>query len=67
VWFVDKHVEILMTCLKTARSLGLIKVNNDKTGDTNALGEEVWGGVVPVDWLNKALCHIEDQVRIELS
>ncbi|XP_031550253.1 thyroid adenoma-associated protein homolog [Actinia tenebrosa] len=60
----DKHVEILMTCLKTARRLGIIKVNNN-TNKTDIQAEDVWGGVVPVDWLKKALCHVENQTRLD--
>ncbi|KAK3745523.1 hypothetical protein QZH41_009923, partial [Actinostola sp. cb2023] len=59
----DKNIEILITCLKTARTLGLVKVNDDD--DSGLQEEENWGGVVPVDWLKKALCHIEEQTRLD--
>ena len=48
----------LLICLKTARTLGLIK-----TGQT-CVGEDMWKGLVSLNVLGQALCHSNSQVIV---
>lgn len=49
-----------MTCLKTARRLGLIKINEHEiVTDGHVLK---WCGVISTGWLQWALCSVNDQV-----
>ncbi|XP_048585812.1 thyroid adenoma-associated protein homolog isoform X2 [Nematostella vectensis] len=59
-----ENVKALVTCLKTARSLGLVKVNEESWTEREVMSD-VWGGVVSVDVLQKALCHTDDQCRLD--
>ena len=57
----SRDLGTLITCLKTARSAGLMSLNKN----TLSTGENVcmWCGVVPVELMKKALCHLDDQVN----
>ncbi|XP_022108564.1 thyroid adenoma-associated protein homolog [Acanthaster planci] len=57
----------LVTCLKTARSMGLIE-HAGKTDDNYGIHSSqacLWRGLVPYRKLREALCHRESQVRID--
>ncbi|XP_013405137.1 thyroid adenoma-associated protein homolog [Lingula anatina] len=47
----------LMTCLKRAKSIGILKTSPEE--------QEKWNEVVPVFVLRAALCHSDDQVRLD--
>ena len=57
-----------MTCLKRAKSLGLLQsTSTAKTSATKwrrcqPYTDEMWNNVVPIAVLRQALCHQDDQV-----
>ncbi|CAB4013752.1 Hypothetical predicted protein, partial [Paramuricea clavata] len=63
--FALDNVRCLVTCLKTARHLGLlprVDILGQKDTDTNGL----WLGSISVVVLEKALCHLDDEVRSDV-
>ena len=54
---------MLITFLKTARSSGLMSFNTKSLGSLTGESVSLWCGVVPVELLRKALCHLDDQVK----
>lgn len=55
----------LITSLKIARGLGLMKFNKTSHGAV-AHKASFWCGIVPVELMRKALCHLDDQVSLGL-
>ena len=51
----------LVTCLKQAKSLGLLRTLASCEGH-GAEGSCLWNGVVPLTAVQQALCHRDDQV-----
>ena len=63
------YLGALVTCLKTARTLGLIEASGkfSSMGPSDVSTRELWGGLVPVELLQKCLCNIDDQVSWVLT
>ncbi|XP_078352490.1 tRNA (32-2'-O)-methyltransferase regulator THADA-like isoform X2 [Oculina patagonica] len=53
----------LITSLKIARGLGLMNFNKTSHG-TVQYKSSFWCGIVPVELMKKALCHLDDQIRL---
>ena len=60
---ITRNLGTLITCLKTARSSGLISFEKKSLKDLTMESTSLWCGVVPVELMRKALCHLDDQVR----
>ncbi|XP_077992150.1 tRNA (32-2'-O)-methyltransferase regulator THADA-like [Glandiceps talaboti] len=52
------HLSALITCLKVARSQGLLRKKEDCDTDT-------WLGVIPVSLLKQAVCHQDNQISLQ--
>lgn len=66
-WFSEpssRDLGTLITCLKTARSSGLMSFNKKSLENLTAKSSCLWCGVVPVELMRKALCHLDDQVTL---
>ncbi|XP_022790978.1 thyroid adenoma-associated protein homolog isoform X3 [Stylophora pistillata] len=61
----ESNLGTLVTCLKIARSLGLMDFY--KMGQENFFNKpaSLWCGVVPEQLMRKALCHLDDQIRLD--
>ncbi|XP_015774921.1 PREDICTED: thyroid adenoma-associated protein-like [Acropora digitifera] len=59
-----RNLGMLITFLKTARSSGLMSFNTKSLGSLTGESVSLWCGVVPVELLRKALCHLDDQIRL---
>ena len=59
--FALDNVRCLVTCLKTARHLGLLpKADIMSQDDSDTTG--LWLGSISLLILEKALCHLDDEV-----
>ena len=56
----------LITSLKIARDLGLMKLNKTSHGMVAPPNTSFWYGIVPVELMRKALCHSDDQVLLTM-
>ena len=56
------NLATLITCLKTARCSGVMTFYKDSYGMVAPKATSYWCGVVPVELMRKALCHLDDQV-----
>ncbi|XP_068682323.1 tRNA (32-2'-O)-methyltransferase regulator THADA-like isoform X3 [Montipora foliosa] len=61
---ITRNLGTLITCLKTARSSGLISFEKKSLKDLTMESSSLWCGVVPVELMRKALCHLDDQIRL---
>ena len=52
----------LITCLKRAKMMGLVKQNEDKVYSKEYHGNDMWRDVVFISTLKQALCCHEEQV-----
>ncbi|KAJ7373357.1 hypothetical protein OS493_012949 [Desmophyllum pertusum] len=55
----------LITCLKIARSSGLMDIYKKSHEKLALKTMSLWCGVVPVELMKKALCHLDDQIRLD--
>ncbi|XP_014671184.1 PREDICTED: thyroid adenoma-associated protein homolog [Priapulus caudatus] len=56
----SNYLAALITCLRASRSMGLLKVDSDATGDAST-----WNGIIQVSTLRAALCHRDAHLRTD--